>query len=557
MSDGKIVFEVTIDDSGVVKDVKDITATIEAESKKWDQNTKDAFTKVGDNSESTAGIAKAAFEGAFIAITSAVLNATASILSAFGEWALASIDLASDLEEVQNVVNVTFGEEGAKKIETWAKKSGAQFGLSELQAKKYTSTIGAMLKSTGITGDEIVDMSETIAGLAADMASFYNLDFDTAFKKIRSGLTGQTQPLKELGINMSVSQMDEYLQSIGSDKSFHDMSEAEKTLTRYQYLLQATADAQGDFARTAGDSYANMGRQIETASEKAQASLGEQLLPIAKQWRRSWLDILNFVNGDSGVMVTGTKDQLQQRLGEQNKTIDTARSKLDELATAYGELFDLEPEDYNENLFSSFGEFFYMTLQGRQQFTGGKERERIDAILAEMAPFYQQIGDAESEVSNLQQQLALLETDTPDTTSAGAEVVSDLTAGMQSQEAGLRAEVNNINSILSGVGTIGSFVSNLFIPQHETGLSRVPYDGYLASLHEGEGILTAEENRVWQRFKSGRGHDAIDYDTMGGVMRDNIKPGGNVYLDGRIVGSVISDQQGRSYRQLQRSGWQA
>ena len=93
------------------------------------------------------------------------------------------------------------------------------------------------------------------------------------------------------------------------------------------------------------------------------------------------------------------------------------------------------------------------------------------------------------------------------------------------------------------------------IGEYETGLNYVPFTGFLASLHEGEGILTAEENRIWQRFKEG-GSGAIDYDTMGGVMRDNIKPGGDVFLDGRVVGAVISEQQGRSYRQLQRSGWQ-
>ena len=71
----------------------------------------------------------------------------------------------------------------------------------------------------------------------------------------------------------------------------------------------------------------------------------------------------------------------------------------------------------------------------------------------------------------------------------------------------------------------------------------------------GEGILTAEENRIWQRFKDGG--NTFDYDTMGGVMRDNIKAGGNVYLDGKTVGSVISTQQGKAYRQLTRSGWQA
>ena len=104
----------------------------------------------------------------------------------------------------------------------------------------------------------------------------------------------------------------------------------------------------------------------------------------------------------------------------------------------------------------------------------------------------------------------------------------------------------------------GSFELELLgIPEHETGLNFVPFDGYLASLHEGEGILTAEENRIWQRFKNGdmSGRN-VDYEALGGVMRDNVHAGGNVYLDGRTVGKVISDMQGNQYRSLQRSGWQ-
>ena len=105
-----------------------------------------------------------------------------------------AIQAASDLEEVQNVVDVTFGDDAAK-IEKWAKAAGTQFGLTETQAKKFTSTLGAMMKSAGLAGPEIVDMSTDLAGLAADMASFYNLDFDTAFQKIRSGISGETEPL--------------------------------------------------------------------------------------------------------------------------------------------------------------------------------------------------------------------------------------------------------------------------------------------------------------------------------------------------------------------------
>ena len=55
-----------------------------------------------------------------------------------------------------------------------------------------------------MAGPEITEMSTKLAGLAADMASFYNLDFDTAFQKIRSGISGEVEPLKALGINLSV-----------------------------------------------------------------------------------------------------------------------------------------------------------------------------------------------------------------------------------------------------------------------------------------------------------------------------------------------------------------
>ena len=131
-SDGKIVFEVTIDDKNVVTSIKDITNTIDKESKNWDQSTKSAFNNVEKSSESTSNYVSAAFEGCFVAIASSIISATGSILSAFGEWALAAIDMASDLEEVQNVVDVTFGD-NANKIEEWAKAAGTQFGLLKRQ----------------------------------------------------------------------------------------------------------------------------------------------------------------------------------------------------------------------------------------------------------------------------------------------------------------------------------------------------------------------------------------------------------------------------------------
>lgn len=188
-----------------------------------------------------------------------------------------SVEYASDLQESQNVIDVTFGE-SAKTINKWAKDAGDAYGMSELQAKKYTGTMGAMLKSMDMTDDAVVNMSTSMTGLAGDMASFYNLPIEEAFGKIRAGIAGETEPLKQLGINMSVANLEAYALAQGLDKSYDSMTQAEQATLRYNYLMQATADAQGDFART-GDSYANQGRKLELAISNLSQTVGEILLP--------------------------------------------------------------------------------------------------------------------------------------------------------------------------------------------------------------------------------------------------------------------------------------
>lgn len=125
---------------------------------------------------------------------------------------------------MQNVVDVTFGQ-GASKINAWAKTTASAFGISELSAKQYSGTMGAMLKSMGLTTDASLNMSQKITELAGDLASFYNLDVDDAFTKIRSGISGETEPLKQLGINMSVANLEAYAMSKGITKVQHQKKE--------------------------------------------------------------------------------------------------------------------------------------------------------------------------------------------------------------------------------------------------------------------------------------------------------------------------------------------
>ena len=192
-----------------------------------------------------------------------------------------AIEYASNLTEAQNVVDVSFGQ-SAQKVNEWSKTTLEAFGLNELSAKQYAGTMGAMLKSSGLAGEKVDEMAMKITELSGDMASFYNLQNADAFYKIRAGISGETEPLKQLGINMSVANLEAYALSQGITKSYNAMSQAEQTLLRYNYLLSVTKDAQGDFARTSG-SFANQQKLLRENMMQFTGELATGVLPILTQ----------------------------------------------------------------------------------------------------------------------------------------------------------------------------------------------------------------------------------------------------------------------------------
>lgn len=937
MSDGRVEFEITADGKKAYASIDQITQQLQKSGVKWEKTAKESTDSIGGS-----------FEGMLKKITAAF--SAAAIGKALVDFGKQAIEAASDLAEVQNVVDTTFGDNGAAKIEAWAKKAGTQFGLTEIQAKRFTSTLGAMMKSSGLAGEQIVSMSTDMAGLAADMASFYNLDFDTAFQKIRSGISGETEPLKQLGINMSVANLEAFALQKGLGKTFSEMTQGEQIMLRYQYMMQATADAQGDFSKTA-DGYANATRRVETAIETIKAKTGEMLMNVVKPLTTGLADVLEKLTTDPNRTVldefkeidanterklaeitqsandardllsilqdigeesnkakeniNGTKIEISDKTTENAKSLASSLHKINENGGAIqSNLAELQ----ETSKLTLVGTPLYSSVEGLQEnslkssenvknfkttveelnsqsvpkvvqdvtksvedtakasesaathsnewlevckrlvqtipgltsiidtqtgeIKGGtaavdeyidtweraqknlalidanrqkhsaltakeseldtllidkvvrERRERLareqlnkmlqeyginkdaDSIgvfnansayatevlgisgekaekLAKEVAYYKQLkyemdsavnaydkqkkAYDEAVISLEENDKALLENMTTEekaalivekyaeaqqaakdaveaasaavqdyrknaiekTTESVNKLISgfkeikmpsydelpkyyDLTGALQSQlefmqkyrenleaaknaglDANLLAElsdgseesakylqtiaenpshINEINEayravnaekktfaetladnnlavdeaykellktendakltqqqiendivsncadsldrmraaierktgdISTAVSALNAVLAKIGLPawsfagldgSFETGLSYVPFNGFLAELHEGEGILTAEENRIWQNFKTGQ--RGVDYDQLGGVMRDNIKPGGNVYLDGRVVGSVISDMQGKSYRQLQRSGWQ-
>lgn len=204
------------------------------------------------------------------------IGVTAPLLLA-GKTALQT---ASDLAEVQNVVDVAFGK-SADTVNKWAKNLIDSHGMSELSAKRFAGTLGAMTKSMGLTDKQALDMSMSLTELTGDFASFYNLEHEEAFEKIRAGISGETEPLKQLGINMSVANLEAYALSKGIKKSYDSMTEAEKATLRYNYLMSVSADAQGDFARTS-DSLANQTRKTKEEISALGADIAKEAIPVIK-----------------------------------------------------------------------------------------------------------------------------------------------------------------------------------------------------------------------------------------------------------------------------------
>ena len=280
-----------------------------------------SFQKGLNNLSKTA---QTGLQGVGVMLGTLGATAVAGVIAGAREYVDGAIDVASDLKEVQNVVDVTF-KESSGVVNQWAKDAKNAYGMSELKAKQYTSTMGAMFKSMQLPIDQVLSMSMGVAGLTGDMASFYNLKHEDAFEKIKSGIAGETEGLKSLGINMSVANLEAYALSKGITKSFNSMNQGEQATLRYNYLMQVTADAQGDFARTS-DGYANQQRILATTQEELAATIGEVFLPIALEATKA----LNSLVGGLGDAVEWVDNLLNPPKSELDNQISDAQKAVND-----------------------------------------------------------------------------------------------------------------------------------------------------------------------------------------------------------------------------------
>ena len=186
------------------------------------------------------------------------------------------IQLGSDLAEVQNVVDSTFGSM-SETVNQWAKDAMTSYGLSEKVAKEYVGQLGAMSKAFGNSNEEAYKQATALAALTGDVASFYNLSTDEAFTKLKAVYTGETEALKSLGVVMTQAALDEFAMAQGYGKTTKAMSEQEKVALRLAFVQDRLATASGDFARTS-DGWANQSRVLALRFDAIKASIGQGLI---------------------------------------------------------------------------------------------------------------------------------------------------------------------------------------------------------------------------------------------------------------------------------------
>lgn len=195
-------------------------------------------------------------------------------LAAFGASAA---NAASDAAELQSAFDQTFGQMSAT-MNKWAEDTGNALGRSTQEMQKAANTFGIFF-NTAVDPQKAAEMSQVFAKLAQDLSSFYNTDTQTAIDKLRSGLSGESEPLRDFGVFLTEANVKAKALELGLTGVGNELTEQEKILARYQLILEATTNAQGDVERTSGGT-ANKIRAAKAAFEELQVAIGTKLLPV-------------------------------------------------------------------------------------------------------------------------------------------------------------------------------------------------------------------------------------------------------------------------------------
>ena len=281
-------------------------------------------------------------------IESKIKGLAATIGLAFGvkeliDFGKRSIDAASDLAEAQNVVDTAFGAMSWK-MEQFAATALETYGISELTAKNMGSTYMAMAKGMGVATDAASDMAVTLTGRLSDIMSFYNKTQSEVDTIGRALITGETEPLKAIGVVMTQTNLSAYAMAQGFAKTYAEMSSNEQLLVRYKYFLEQTSLAQGDFAKTS-EGWANQTRLLSERINEFMTNLGGVIMNVltpALQFANEAVTFLNdlFFGGKTEEETTAAKnaEAVTDEITAVGAAADKSKKKLNNLLSGFDEL---------------------------------------------------------------------------------------------------------------------------------------------------------------------------------------------------------------------------
>ena len=249
---GKLVLSIVGDTTGLEKSLSSAEQSIVDAQKRWQQVGK-KMTSVG-------------------------LGMSAAVTTPLVLIGKKSLDMAMEAVESENLFEVSM-EDMADSARKWSVKLRDELGLNEYEVRKNVATFNVMFDSMGLGTEASYDMATGLTQLAYDMSSFYNLEPHVAFEKLQAGITGEIEPLKRLGILVSENTVKQWAYNNALAEPGEELTEQEKVLARYGTIMDQTAKAQGDLARTI-DSPTNQLRIFREQVNLLLVDLGQELLPI-------------------------------------------------------------------------------------------------------------------------------------------------------------------------------------------------------------------------------------------------------------------------------------
>lgn len=202
-----------------------------------------------------------------------IFNVFRTAVNAVSEW----VDAANTYIEDMNLFSVAMGKY-AESARNYAQEVANVMGIDPGAWMRYQGVFQTLATGFGVAGDRAAVMSQQLTQLGYDISSFYNIDIEAAMLKLQSGLSGELEPLRRIGYDLSQARLEAEALSLGIEKNFSDMTQAEKAYLRYYAILTQVTQAQGDMSRTL-DAPSNQLRILKEQAAQAARALGEIFIP--------------------------------------------------------------------------------------------------------------------------------------------------------------------------------------------------------------------------------------------------------------------------------------